>query len=177
MVMKMRYFLGILALPCVVGFSSSALGWSGTLNFVGPCSDCSVSGGAGTATATVTVLNYEWGASLPPSVGFSYQSELLGGLAPFYAYNVTGSFASEASAPAAISLQFEIFGAAAGHYTFQSDAGGGWSLMVGSTPVALDMGNSHTWTAAVPEPETYAMLLAGLGLIGYVIRRRQCQAC
>ena len=32
-----------------------------------------------------------------------------------------------------------------------------------------------TWTmgvAAVPEPETYAMLLAGLGLIGAVSRRR-----
>ena len=27
--------------------------------------------------------------------------------------------------------------------------------------------------AAVPEPETYAMLLAGLGLIGFSARRRQ----
>jgi hypothetical protein len=29
--------------------------------------------------------------------------------------------------------------------------------------------------AAVPEPETYAMLLAGLGLIGGAVRRRQAQ--
>jgi len=28
-------------------------------------------------------------------------------------------------------------------------------------------------TAAVPEPETYAMLLAGLGLIGTIARRRR----
>ena len=29
-----------------------------------------------------------------------------------------------------------------------------------------------TAVAVVPEPETYAMLLAGLGLIGFVVRRR-----
>ncbi len=28
-------------------------------------------------------------------------------------------------------------------------------------------------TAAVPEPETYAMLLAGLGLMGFIARRRK----
>jgi hypothetical protein len=27
----------------------------------------------------------------------------------------------------------------------------------------------------VPEPETYAMLLAGLGLVGFMARRRQAQ--
>jgi hypothetical protein len=30
-----------------------------------------------------------------------------------------------------------------------------------------------TFSAAVPEPETYAMLLAGLGMIGFVGRRRR----
>ena len=33
--------------------------------------------------------------------------------------------------------------------------------------------NTQTITAAVPEPETYAMLLAGLGLIGGIARRRR----
>ena len=30
-----------------------------------------------------------------------------------------------------------------------------------------------TWVAAVPEPETYAMFMAGLGLIGFIARRRK----
>ncbi len=30
-----------------------------------------------------------------------------------------------------------------------------------------------TLTAAIPEPETYALMLAGLGVIGYVARRRR----
>lgn len=33
--------------------------------------------------------------------------------------------------------------------------------------------NTQTITAAVPEPETYAMLMAGLGLIGLIARRRK----
>jgi hypothetical protein len=32
---------------------------------------------------------------------------------------------------------------------------------------------SQTITAAVPEPETYAMLMAGLGLMGFIARRRR----
>jgi hypothetical protein len=39
--------------------------------------------------------------------------------------------------------------------------------------------NAHDVTltvAAVPEPETYAMLLAGLGLVGFAVRRRSRQA-
>jgi hypothetical protein len=34
---------------------------------------------------------------------------------------------------------------------------------------------SFSLTSAVPEPETYAMLLAGLGMIGFTARRRQAQ--
>ena len=34
------------------------------------------------------------------------------------------------------------------------------------------MGKSPS-LAAIPEPETYAMLLAGLGLLGFIARRRK----
>ncbi len=36
-----------------------------------------------------------------------------------------------------------------------------------------DSGDYHVTVSAVPEPETYAMLLAGLGLVGAVTRRRK----
>lgn len=35
------------------------------------------------------------------------------------------------------------------------------------------LANTQTITAAVPEPETYAMLMAGLGLMGFIARRRR----
>jgi hypothetical protein len=40
----------------------------------------------------------------------------------------------------------------------------------------LDSGSGDLTIAAVPEPETYAMLLAGLGLMGAIARRRRNQA-
>jgi len=33
--------------------------------------------------------------------------------------------------------------------------------------------DNHAYVAAIPEPETYAMLLAGLGLLGFAARRRK----
>jgi len=51
--------------------------------------------------------------------------------------------------------------------TGTSVAGYGTLGSMGGYPV------SQTITAAVPEPETYAMLMAGLGLIGVMARRRR----
>lgn len=55
-----------------------------------------------------------------------------------------------------------------------SDADVGASSTRGSYQLTLNVvGN----VAAVPEPETYAMMLAGLGLVGGMARRRRALAC
>jgi len=38
---------------------------------------------------------------------------------------------------------------------------------------SVSFGYTYTFAAPVPEPETYAMLLAGLGLMGFMARRRK----
>ncbi|MFZ2974621.1 MAG: PEP-CTERM sorting domain-containing protein [Ferribacterium limneticum] len=58
--------------------------------------------------------------------------------------------------------QFQSFG-------FVSDAANIARVSISGDGVVLD---NLTFTAAVPEPESYAMLLAGLGLMGVVARRR-----
>lgn len=50
---------------------------------------------------------------------------------------------------------------------FEGDTGDGWNHLDGLQVNAV---------AAIPEPETYAMLLAGLGLLGFAARRRKRKA-
>jgi hypothetical protein len=40
-------------------------------------------------------------------------------------------------------------------------------------PISFQPENLHLAVAPVPEPSTYAMVLAGLALVGFVTRRRR----
>jgi hypothetical protein len=52
-----------------------------------------------------------------------------------------------------------------------SGTNGGWSAGSGLIPAGTDY-TLHVSVNAVPEAETYAMMLAGLGLVGFATRRR-----
>jgi hypothetical protein len=62
-------------------------------------------------------------------------------------------------------------------FTFsESLAGGDYSFTVyGDQPLVSTGYYDMTVSVPIPEPETYAMLLAGLGLLGVVARRRKQQ--
>lgn len=57
--------------------------------------------------------------------------------------------------------------------TADDNIGLGYDLGTIAAGQTISFGYSYTFAAPVPEPETYAMLLAGLGLMGFVARRRQ----
>jgi len=57
--------------------------------------------------------------------------------------------------------------------SFSVAAGGSLSFALASDHADQFYVSGMTVTAAIPEPETYAMLLAGLGLLGFVARRRK----
>jgi hypothetical protein len=59
-------------------------------------------------------------------------------------------------------------------WAFSTIDGQQFSALVGDKYSALAVHNGDILTA-VPEPETYAMMLAGLGLIGAISRRRKIQ--
>lgn len=60
------------------------------------------------------------------------------------------------------------------HYSFNVTATGNDALVfLGQNNPSYNSLSNVSLTAAVPEPETYAMLLAGLGIMGLLARRRK----
>jgi len=58
-------------------------------------------------------------------------------------------------------------------YGLEGCCDGGQQVQYAVNGGAFQSFSANTLTAAVPEPETYAMLLGGLGLVGAIARRRQ----
>jgi len=96
----------------------------------------------------------------------------------------TAGFSADSTAPTAangvdaasewVALQFDLVGA----NTFNSviAAMNAGTFRVGLHVQALSDGQSEGYVTMIPEPEIYAMMGVGLGLMGWVARRRKQQA-
>lgn len=115
-------------------------------------SDRGTDGWAITTAADGDAYGAQYGNNFFGSVASMDNTGLLGG-----AVNMAVLYGSSTLAP--MGKAFTMDGQQIEARTYLADDGQ-WHLQIGAV-------------AAVPEPETYAMLLAGLGLIGAVARRRR----
>jgi hypothetical protein len=60
-------------------------------------------------------------------------------------------------------------------YTWNNLSAGNYTLAFGTGLGSLKVDDVQISVTAVPEPETYAMMLAGLGLMGTIVRRRKAK--
>ncbi|TCJ16387.1 PEP-CTERM sorting domain-containing protein [Parasulfuritortus cantonensis] len=86
--------------------------------------------------------------------------------------NITGEFTFTYDEPFQLTTTLSVFAQDGGYADYLDTA----SLLSFALPAGASLqSSSGLFVASVPEPETYAMLLAGLGLMAGVVRRRRLQ--
>jgi hypothetical protein len=141
-------------------FLFSLVGDSSSGNPIDPLFSATVSiAGFGTTTLSIPT---RLGLANSSAVYFSRSG--MGGLDLFDFYVQNGSLVNGLVGPFSVTgtsifalNQFQNVGSSLGALTFNSSS-------------------NVTFTAAVPEPETYAMMMAGLGMLGFIARRRKQSA-
>lgn len=171
--------IGALAAAVTFGLASSAGAVvvpvsTMSFQFKGQCGDCT-----GYGVGTLTVQGYTPGTALDSSnlVDFTYSSNLM----PVFDINPTNDFLSVDSLSGNIStaqgfydihVSSSLFGLFGGDY-FDSSTDGTWDA--GNSfffPFSdQDHGTNGLWNpAGVPEPASWALMIAGLGLMGGMLR-------
>lgn len=142
-----------------------------------------IAASAGEAAGSAVQVSFAGAASALYDFGLAVANPYLGlGLSVARGNDVIAEYLWDVSATGDQTVNFSFSGVVGENLTFSSFmlSGGGLlnqSFAQSNLPYTLvDAGASLTGDftiAAVPEPETFAMLLAGLGLIGAAVRRRK----
>jgi len=189
------------SISVVTNLGGGGAGWALTETISIPTSGAQVGHVAVTINLTNNTgsdaTGVQWGVGfdpdqgIPAGLGFGTTNEILGlaGSAAVRATSLDGwavTLANTTSASAfSIAGYIDPFSCCSpvdpGVMLAAAQAAGNYGFADSSINLAYDLGaiaNGHSvsfgyeYILAVPEPETYAMLLAGLGLIGFSARRR-----
>jgi len=145
---------------------------------------------ANTATSKWITPTLDQAQTFDANANGTYTYELKFNLAGDVASSAafTGQFSADNSA--VVTLNGKAIGSSSGFTSWSSFASSGatfnsglntldftvtnWAQN-GGNPTGLRVEFTSSSVTAVPEPETYAMLLAGLGLVGFMARRRKAK--